>query len=1111
MQWLSSFRSLQLCNTAAFADAPVKRKPGRPKKSAAGTSETATPGAEASDPSPEQTKKRKKKAKEPVVVPSEPDAVTEEPEAPVLPPPWAQLTPAQVAQQNAEIATLNLQREQADEEKRMLDPKWHARESEGNALIHRDPEWLELEKKVFTQTDDRWVPDYGCFGEGKLHWYSLNVASQRRMKDVALFLTNQVEELPDLESEPGERRHFVTWLPSKLIKNYNWRTEKMGNKTIKWKYGEKLLVQAVMDEELHEMLIGNIFVAGYEFSETVSDRDGIKYTIPKPCSVEYIDSIQTWMDTPEVRTKEQVLLDEFGEAGISGGPMSGASNRMDSDKEYVEVFDDEGGARDKKGRPAQLRRYKHDAYRGSYTNPSNWFSGHTTEADKAPQPGTELGTRLRTVLSQDSRPWTASRTGPSQDSRSGTASRAGPAQDSRPGTASRAGPSQDSRPSSRPGGLQSSGRGRDSQQPDRRSAAGRRNRATDHGNSFAGSKDRMPGFRENLNSPKDSMNRSRDSMHSPRDQRARGIDQNGTAPSESSQSQGWYNPSRFAPRGDAGDVAGSMPDGGNNFDGARSAGTFGANQTDFADPKLSAGEQWEPIGSGRKAWYNPLSSSTSDASGEELPSEALSKPKLSSHRPKGLQAMSSDAKKSLQRKTAAFRDSLRNTQGPAAPSGDQQLPVRDQQLPVRDQQLTSGDQWMEWGSWQKAAPRSAAARQQQDLVEDLLEDKEGRENGRDTLLPGSQSSKPIMQGRAKTIKLRPQSESNPSVQRWGKAPDSAPPGTRGVVRKADSYDPIRKFTQAMRLPDKPPNYIRAADMDKDESTSFEMPSFENMEGAQWSDESLQFNNMAANKSGSHLDEWQREQDSTENKDQTDWRAWGRAIRQEDEDQGTMGTVPRSKVSLEREELAASNRMGRTKNGRATGSEKSPQQSADVYRARSFASDSLSNPSSSSAASSPGQNPFADGGEFDEWGTASPGSGQQQTSAFADPSQSGARQNRSFRKPPQQPASASSSSGRDSWTTDGFDFADMSQDAIDRQARVQPRRTQPRANPKANRATSRQQPAARRHKRSRLGGNSRDFSQASTRHRSDREGDNTLRDPGVSEEVREDFSSIWNDF
>ncbi len=178
MQWVSSFKSLQLRDTAvcvhshrppavrqtlrlacqaasAVADAPAKRNPGRPKKSAAGTSETATPVAEASDPAPEKPKKREKKAKEPAVVPAESDSVTEEPEAPKLPPPWAQLTPAQVAQQNAEIATLNWQREQESEKKKMLDPKWHARESESNALMHRDPEWLEIEKEVFTQTEDR--------------------------------------------------------------------------------------------------------------------------------------------------------------------------------------------------------------------------------------------------------------------------------------------------------------------------------------------------------------------------------------------------------------------------------------------------------------------------------------------------------------------------------------------------------------------------------------------------------------------------------------------------------------------------------------------------------------------------------------------------------------------------------------------------------------------------------------------------------------------------------------------------------------------------------------------------------------------------------------------
>ncbi len=48
----------------------------------------------------------------------------------------------------------------------------------------------------------------------------------------------------------------------------------MGNKTVKWKYGEKLLVQAVLDEELYKLIDDNFFVSGWEFSETVHDRNG---------------------------------------------------------------------------------------------------------------------------------------------------------------------------------------------------------------------------------------------------------------------------------------------------------------------------------------------------------------------------------------------------------------------------------------------------------------------------------------------------------------------------------------------------------------------------------------------------------------------------------------------------------------------------------------------------------------------------------------------------------------------------------------------------------------------------------------------------------------------
>lgn len=46
------------------------------------------------------------------------------------------------------------------------------------------------------------------------------------------------------------------------------------------------------------------------------------------------------------------------------------SNRVDQDKDYVEVVDDESGAKDRRGQPAKLRRYKDDAYRSTLTR---WF------------------------------------------------------------------------------------------------------------------------------------------------------------------------------------------------------------------------------------------------------------------------------------------------------------------------------------------------------------------------------------------------------------------------------------------------------------------------------------------------------------------------------------------------------------------------------------------------------------------------------------------------------------------------------------------------------------------------------------------------------------------
>ena len=49
----------------------------------------------------------------------------------------------------------------------------------------------------------------------------------------------------------------------------------MGTKTLKWELGQKMLVKAVMDQELYDLIDNNIFVAGFPDSDVITDRNGV--------------------------------------------------------------------------------------------------------------------------------------------------------------------------------------------------------------------------------------------------------------------------------------------------------------------------------------------------------------------------------------------------------------------------------------------------------------------------------------------------------------------------------------------------------------------------------------------------------------------------------------------------------------------------------------------------------------------------------------------------------------------------------------------------------------------------------------------------------------------
>ena len=146
---------------SAVADAPPKRKPGRPKKQ---QTEAPSPATEAAATEPKKTTKTETKVKE---------TDSDDAEMPVpqtFKAPWEQLSDEQIAQQKAELEALQRAREAAKQDQ-ADNNKWRARESQYNEFIYRDPEWLEMESKLLIETKT----GYAVYS---LHWIWLHYYKQ---------------------------------------------------------------------------------------------------------------------------------------------------------------------------------------------------------------------------------------------------------------------------------------------------------------------------------------------------------------------------------------------------------------------------------------------------------------------------------------------------------------------------------------------------------------------------------------------------------------------------------------------------------------------------------------------------------------------------------------------------------------------------------------------------------------------------------------------------------------------------------------------------------------------------------------------------------------------
>ena len=205
-----------------------------------------------------------------------------------------------------------------------------------------------------------------------------------------------------------------------------------------------------------------------------------------------------------------------------------------------------------------------------------------------------------------------------------------------------------------------------------------------------------------------------------------------------------------------------------------------------------------------------------------------------------------------------------------------------------------------------------------------------------------------------------------------------------------------------------------------------------------------------------------------------------------------------------------------------GASRSAQQAAPASSSRSSASGRISSSSTSPPSSSSSRaNPFAEGGEFDEWSGTGPGSSGEPRLAqqTAEPSQqqsfnlSNPRQGQANSQQPQQSASP----GNDSWSTGGFDFDDLNRDVSDRalgsdrgrsgrppsRSTSEPRTAQRQSSPRSRQQASPMSERPNNRKR-----NSR---QPEHVGKPDRVSSTDTETSSGTDKSREDFDAFWNQF
>jgi len=230
-------------------------------------------------------------------------------------------------------------------------------------------EGMEQEKEKFEQyfyrvEDGTWRPRMGVHGGDEPRWWALRVTIGRE-KQTCTAIQRRYQQLLEACSaeELNAMQEIDTWDISKRVKAWSPKTEKMGNKMVRYDGGGWVMLWAKLDRQIAGILRGNINVLGFHQREVFNGEE-----FPIPASDELIDSLTEWENDLSPISEEQVRE----EMGLPSPPT----------EQFFDDYNDDRRAR--KGRDKKSRGlFSDDSWGDEISSQADsWYGGTESFEDQ---------------------------------------------------------------------------------------------------------------------------------------------------------------------------------------------------------------------------------------------------------------------------------------------------------------------------------------------------------------------------------------------------------------------------------------------------------------------------------------------------------------------------------------------------------------------------------------------------------------------------------------------------------------------------------------------------------------------------------------------------------